>query len=583
MTSLLSPNPSRWVRRGSCGGLLILLLGCQETSEPATLVLRGGIIRTLDAENTKAEALAVRGEDIVFVGSTQDATRYIGESTTVVELAGQTVLPGFIDAHTHLIWSAADLLNVDLFDITTTDALQTRVLTWAEAHPEAEWVTGGGWSMSAFEGLLEKSLLDEVVPDRPVLLYSADGHTAFVNSLALELAGISADTPDPEDGWIEHDETGEPTGILQESAMDLVWVLIPYPSDAQTDEGLTNGLREANGFGITSIVDAGVDDWMLSGYARADAQGTLTVRVQGAVVMEPGDSTNLERLTSLHDRYQSEHLSVSSAKFFVDGIIEAQTAYMIEPYTDGTNAPPAFSDEELQAAALAVDEAGFQLHAHVIGDGAVRQFLDALEVVEIQNGLRDRRALLAHLEVIDPDDLPRFAALGAYADFQPLWAYPEEYIRELTWPVIGEERSESLYPLQAVLDAGGALVAGSDWSVSSMNPLEAIEVAVTRQDPWADGGDVLTPQHRVGVEDALRAYTSEAARAIFSEDRLGTLEVGKLADLVVLETDPLLVQPHALSDIRVLQTYLGGTKVFGWTEDTVRIARPRRSHAAGCR
>jgi len=550
---------------------------------PATLVLSSGRIYTMDDAGTAAEAMAVRDGEIVYVGNDAGLEPYVGPETQVIDLAGGVVMPGFHDAHTHLIWSGADLLNVDLFSATTVEDLQEAVLTWANAHPDAEWVQGGGWDLSAFDGLLHKSQLDSVVSDRPVFLYAADGHSAFVNSLALELAGITVDTPDPEDGIIERDETGEPTGILLEAAMELVEVLLPSYPESQIDEGLMNGLLEANGFGITTLIDASVEDWMLDGYARAEAAGALTVRVHGAVEVVPGDPDNLSHIEALRDGYASDRIGVDAAKFFLDGILESQTAAMLEPYTDGTNGILNFSEEELWSAALELDAAGFQLHAHTIGDGAVRQFLDAVEEVARVNGSRDRRPLLAHLEVIDPDDIPRFAALGAYADFQPLWAYPDPYITELTWPVIGEERSEWLYPMGAVLEAGGTLVAGSDWSVSSMNPFEAIEVAVTRQDPWIDGGDVLTPQHRIDRTAALRAYTSEGAKASFSDALLGSLEVGKRADFIRLDRDPFTIDAYELSDVQVQETWLDGDRIFVRTGAEPEKPRARRAHTDGCR
>lgn len=572
--------PARLVMTVTSG--LLFLAGCQPntSADPATVVLKSGRIYTLNPSNTVAEAMAIRQGEIVFVGSDADADAYVGADTQVIALSGQTVLPGFHDTHTHLIWSATDLLNVDLFGAGSVAELQSIVAAWASAHPEAAWVEGGGWDMAVFDGLLNKSQLDEVVPDRPVILYSADGHTAFVNSKALALAGITASTADPEDGQIEHDAQGETTGILQESAMDLVAVLVPLYPEAQIDEGLANGLAEANLFGITTIIDASVyDEWLLSGYARAEAAGTLTVRVHATATVEPSDTGSLERISAWRDQYTSDLISVDAVKLFIDGIIESGTAYMLKPYTNGTNGTPNFSDQELLTDALAFDAAGFQLHAHAIGDGAVRQFLDAVETTAQRNGNRDRRPLVAHLEVIDPDDLPRFAELGAYACFQPLWAYPEPYITELTWPVIGTERSEWLYPIGAVQAAGGTLVAGSDWSVSSMNPFEAIEVAVTRQDPWEDGGDVLTPQHRIDLLSALRAYTSEAAKASFSEGRVGTLEVGKRADFIRIDQDPFAISPQALSDLVVLETWLDGTRVYSAEGGSARPqhARPQRT------
>lgn len=554
----------RWLIYGPRGSWLVLGLALGGCAPPApVIVLRSGAIHTMDASGTIAEAMVVRDGEIVYVGRNEGTARYEGPQATILDLAGKVVLPGFHDAHTHLLLSGAELLSVDVSSATTVDELVEAVATWAAANPESEWVRGGGWSMSAFQGLLHKSQLDAVVPARPVFLWSIDGHTGFANSRALELAGIGAGTPDPEDGIIERDERGEPTGVLQEAAAYLVAELVPAYSDAQVDEGLARAQREASMLGITTIVEAQVDEpWLLEGYARAEADGRLLLRVHAALVVEPTDEGFVERLEAWRDEYESERVAIDTAKLFLDGIIESQTAYLLEPYVDGTDAAPIFTDAQLEAAALALDAAGFQLHAHAIGDGATRQFLDVIEAVRLAHGARDRRPILAHLELVDPSDFPRFAALGVYACFQPLWAYPDSYIQELTWPVIGPARSEHLYPLGGLHRAGASLVAGSDWSVSSMNPFEAIEVAITRQDPWTDDGLVLTPAHRIDLVTALRAYTSTAAETTFSEDRSGTLEEGKHADFIVVDRDPFEVPAYELSDVVVEQTWLGGALVF---------------------
>lgn len=554
----------------------------QPLDAPSTdpvLILRAGTIHTMDEAGTVVEAMVVRGREIVYVGDDEGTERYEGPHATVVELEGKVVLPGFHDAHTHLVMSGTDRLNVDLLSATTLDELLETVETWADQHPEVWWVQGGGWSMATFEGILHASQLDVVVPDRPVLLYSVDGHTALVNGLALALAGITRDTLDPPDGRIERDEAGEPTGVLQEGAMTLVSRLIPPPPPAQVDEGLADALLEANGLGITTIVDASVEDWMMEGYARAEAAGALTLRVHAAAQVQPDEAGARPRLEALRERFSSERLKLGSAKLFIDGIIESKTAYMLEPYTDGTNGTPIWTDEELRRRAIELDAAGLQLHAHVIGDAATRQFLDALEVVIATNGRRDRRPLLAHLEVVDPEDFPRFAELGALADFQLAWAYPDAYIRDLTWPVIGPERSELLYPVGGLHAAGATIVAGSDWYVSTMNPFEQIEVAVTRQDPWEDGGPVLTPQHRIDAMTALRAFTSAGAEASFSEALVGTLEVGKRADFVVVDRDPLAISPYELSEVRVEETWIDGRQVFD-RADAARAARVEQLHDA---
>lgn len=561
------------------------MLGCKPSlvggaGDPETLILRSGTIHTMDDAGTIAEAMVVRDGEIVYVGDDEGTRAYEGDNATIIDLSSKTVFPGFHDAHTHLVMGGTDLLYVQLFDATTIEELTETVEAWAKQNSGAPWVQGSGWSMPTFEGVLHKSLLDAVVPDRPVFLYSADAHSAFANSMALELAGITADTPDPEDGQIERDDNGDPTGVLQEAACDLVADLIPpYPTD-RVDEGLALAMHEANQFGITTIVDASVRDWILAGYARAEAQGSLTLRVHAAVWMEPEMLGDLGQVEALRSQYSSDAVQVDSVKFFVDGLIESETAVMLEPYASGANGTPIYSDEELHGAAIALDAMGFQLHAHVIGDGAARQFLDTIEVVLEANGVRDRRPQLAHLEVVDPADWPRFAELGALANFQMQWAYPDPYIQELTWPVIGEERSKYLYPIGALHAAGATIVAGSDWPVSSMNPFEAIEVAVTRRDPWTNTGEVLTPEHRIDLETAIRAYTSEGAEATFSEDLVGTIEVGKRADFVIVDRDPFTIPASELSEVQVEGTWLEGEAVFQGAEARQTTQTPRRAHAS---
>lgn len=543
------------------------LPACADDAEqPADLVLQNAVIYTMDASRPRADAVAIRGGRLVYVGSREGAQAFVGERTALEDLQGKVVLPGLHDAHNHLIWSATELEDVDLFEAATLDEMLEAIAARAAEAPEEPWIRGTGWDVSLFDGQLDRSQLDSIVPDRPVYMGSADGHSAWVNSEALAAAGVTAATADPEDGIIERDAAGEPTGILREAAIGLVAEAMPPYSAAQVDAGLEKALAEASAYGITSIIDPSVEAWMLDGYRRFEAEGRLSVRVHAAVEVDAADQ--LAEVEALRDGYRTPLVQVNAVKLYLDGVIESKTAYMLEPYSDdGSNGAPNFTDEALGEVAMAFDAAGFQLHVHTIGDGATRQMLDALgRVIEV-NGARDRRPLLAHLEVIDPEDIPRFSALGAYADFQPLWAYPDSYITDLTEPVIGPERSEWLYPIGAVIEAGGTVAAGSDWSVSSMNPFEAMEVAVTRQDPEDPEGRALTPQHRVDLQDILEAYTVNGARAAFAEAELGSIAPGKRADLVVIDRDPFAIDPHELSEVKVLRTLLEGREVYPAPEE----------------
>ena len=537
----------------ACGG---------DAPPPADLVLTNAVVHTMDPAQPRAEAVAIQGGALVYVGDAQGADAFIGDATAVEDLQGRVILPGLHDAHTHLLWSATDLEDVALFDATTLDELLAPIAARAAERPDEPWIRGSGWDVSLFDGQLSRAQLDGIVPDRPVFMASADGHSAWVNSRALELAGVTAATADPAGGVIDRDASGAPTGILRESAMALVADLMPPYSEAQVDEGFAKAQAEASSYGITSIIDAVVEDWMLDGYTRFEERGELHLRVHGAIEIDPAvGAAALPEVEAMRDRYRTPLVRVDEIKLFIDGVIESGTATMLEPYEDGTNGTPNFSDELLAEIAIAFDSAGFQLHAHAIGDAAARQVLDAIERVAEANGARDRRPLLTHLEVVDPADIPRFRELGAYAVVQPLWAYPDAYITELTEPVIGPERSEWLYPIGALAEAGATIAGASDWSVSSMNPFEAMEVAVTRQDPEDPEGRVLTPQHRVGIQQILEAYTINGARAAFAEAELGSVEVGKRADLVVIDRDPLAIDPHDLSEVRVERTLLDGREV----------------------
>ncbi len=545
--------------------LLLLTLGAcdRQKATDADLVITDALVYTMDEAGTRAEAVAVRGGEIVLVGTAEEAEAVVGPETRVVSLKGAPLLPGFVDAHTHLIWSGTQLLDADLYAATSLDELVAIIGETAEDRPDETWVRGVGWDASIFEGMLDAELLDQAVPDRPAYMESADSHSAWVNTLALEEAGIDAYTPDPEGGEIVRDAAGEPTGILREDAMALVGDLVPPWSQEQVDDGLEMALAEARSVGLTTFIDPICEDWMLEGYQRAADAGRLTGRVRCAVEVDPEQGAEqIDAANALRAAYTGERVQVNAAKFYLDGVLESQTGYLLEPYLDGTNGEPAFDFATLIDLLEAFDGEGYQIHAHVIGDAAVRQALDGLEALARTRGETDRRPLLAHVELIDAADAPRFAELGVYPDIQALWAWPDPYITELTIPVIGEDRAPRLYPFGDLAASGATLVAGSDWSVSSMNPWEAIEVAVTRRDPADPQGDTLNPEQALTVEQMLVAYTRAGARAAFLEDKIGVIAVGMRADLVALDRDPLTVDGLDLSEVSVQRTWVDGEEVY---------------------
>lgn len=546
--------------------LLPLLTACdppKTSTMPADLVISDALVSTMDEAGTTAEAVAVYQGEIVAVGTDAEIAPYVGADTEELDLDGKPLLPGFVDAHTHPIWSGTALLDADLYEATSTDELLAVIEETALARPEEAWVRGVGWDASIFEGQLDAALLDAAVSLRPAYMESADGHSAWVNTLALEAAGIDATTADPEGGQIEHDETGAPNGILRENAMTLVSDIMPAWSEAQVDDGLALALDEARAVGLTTLIDAACEDWMLAGYQRAALAGTLSARVRCAVIVDPYSGVEqVEQAKALREAYTDERIQVNAAKFYLDGVLESGTATLLEPYLDGSNGDPEFDDETLLALLEAFDDAGYQIHAHAIGDAAVRQILDGIEALAASRGEADRRPLIAHIELIDPADTPRFAELGAYADMQALWAYPDPYITELTVPVIGDERASNLYPFGDIAAAGGTLVAGSDWSVSTMNPWEAIEVGVTRRDPEDPSGDALNPEQALTLQQMLVAYTRDGARGAFLEDKVGMIAVGLCADLVALDRDPTALDPEDLSDVLVTHTWVDGELVY---------------------
>lgn len=528
------------------------------------VVLRGARVLTMDDKVPEAAAIAIVDGRIAAVGSVEDVAPFLPGAAVYDLPADALVMPGFQDAHNHLIWSATEAEDVSLAEVTSTEGVREAFSVVDEAALKpGSWIRGSGWDIAAFPSAHAR-ILDEVVPDYPVFVASVDAHSAWVNTAALKAAGIGAATPDPEGGRIERDETGNPTGILRENAMELVSKLLPDYPEAQVETGLEKAQAEALSYGITAIIDPSADEWMLRGYQRADEAGKLRLRVQAAVkVAAKEGAEGIKRVLAWQEKYRSPNLAVTSAKLFVDGVLETGTAALLEAYVGSNQAGDLlFTPEQLAEIATAADAAKLQLHAHAIGDRGVRATLDAYEAAQKANGPRDARHQITHLELIDQADIPRFKALGALANIQALWAYPDSYITDLTEPKIGPERSEWLYPFGALKAAGATLVGSSDWSVSSMNPLEAIQTGVTRQDITDPEGRVLTPQHRLELMDMLRAYTVNAAYSRFDEAESGTLTVGKRADIVVLDRDLTKVAVTEIAHGKVLATLVNGKLEF---------------------
>jgi len=522
-------------------------------------------------------------------GAVFDGHRYLGVADVLVEagrvievgagLRGDEVVdvafvaPGFTDAHVHPIQGGLERLRCDLSGHETRADYLAVVAAYAAAHPEAEWILGGGWAMPAFPGGTPlASDLDTVVPDRPAFLPNRDHHGAWVNSRALELAGVDRETPDPPDGRIERDADGHPTGTLHEGATALVSRHLPRTGAADYRAALLEGQRYLHSLGVTSWQDAivgsysGIDDPGAT-YLEAVASGDLRSHVVGALWWDRRQG--VEQVADLVGRREAltgGRFHATSVKIMQDGVAENYTAALLEPYLDRCghatdNHGHSFLDARaVRDAVAALDAAGFQVHVHTIGDRAVRETLDAMAGTD-----PDRRHHIAHLQLVHPDDVPRFAELGVAANMQALWACHDEQMVELTLPFLGAERARWQYPFGAIHRAGGRLVAGSDWPVSTPDPLAAIHTAVTRTaygDPGRAGTDPFLPEQALPLEVAFAAYTSGSAWANH-RDEAGTISPGSVADLVVLDRDPFAGPPEEIGAARAVSTWIDGEPVHG--------------------
>ncbi|MGK5681682.1 amidohydrolase [Actinoplanes sp. URMC 104] len=539
----------------------------------ADLLFTGGHVfaEPASAGGPRPTALAVQDGRILAVGG-DDLRELAGPGTEVVELEGRLLLPGFQDAHIHAVMGGVELGQCDLTGTTDRDEYLRRVRDYAERHPDAEWIVGGGWSMESFEhGVPDRGLLDRVVPDRPVYLLNRDHHAAWVNSVALERAGITAATPDPASGRIDRDSDGNPVGALQEGAMELVDV--PEPTREERYAGLLRAQELLHALGITGWQDAmlaatnGYAD-VSDAYARAARAGTLSATVVGALWWDRDrGAEQIADLVAKRAELTVGRLRCDTVKLMLDGIAENFTAAMTEPYRDACghatgNRGLSFIDPAaLPRYVTELDRLGFQAHFHALGDRAVRDALDAIEAARRANGPSDTRPHLAHLQVVHPDDVPRFARLGATANMQPYWAVHEPQMDDLTIPFLDPAAVGRQYPFGDLLRSGARLAGGSDWPVSTPDPLQGIHVAVNRVLP-AEQREPFLPEQRLDLRTAITAYTAGSAY-VNRRDDSGRLAEGYVADLVVLDRDPFEAPPEQIGDARVASTYVSGRRVYG--------------------
>jgi predicted amidohydrolase YtcJ len=540
----------------------------QSAPDYADLALINGGIYTVNAERSWAEAAAARDGEFVSVGSNAQVQPLIGPQTRLIDLAGRMALPGFHDAHVHAADGGFALMGCVLQGLDSVESIIQKVTSCALEKDEG-WLEARAFEMTLFgpQGP-HKSLLDAISLVRPIVLWASDFHNVWVNSAALELAGITAETPDPEGGVIERDPDGTPSGTLRESAQEMLLAAMPKPKPEARMQALRKGLEHLNSLGVTSYIEGwvGLDNYR--SYQILDQAGELSARVVTSLPYETvfGEHQGEEfwQVLSERDRFESDRINHDSIKLFLDGVLEGETAALIEPYLgrNGERGQLMFDPEALNAAVTRFDAMGLQVQIHAIGDRAVRAALDAIESARQQNGVSDNRHHIVHLQLVDAGDIQRFADLDTTANFQALWAYPDDYITELNLPVLGEKRVQGMYPIASIMRAGGRIVGGSDWDVSSANPLDAIETAVRRQDAFAYGGPVLNENERVSLETMIDAYTISAAWLMHHENITGSIEVGKRADIVVLDRNLFEIPVTEINEAQVVETLLDGETVW---------------------
>ena len=541
---------------------MIMAAAPAEPDARADLILLSGKIWTGDPAHAEAQALAARGGRIVAVGTDSQIASWKGPKTIVLQAGGRRVVPGLIDSHTHMAMGGFNLLALDLRHTKDEAEFKRRLGEYAKTRPPGAWLTDGAWDHEQWipPRLPTRALLDPATGDRPACLSRQDGHMMVCNSLALKLAGITRDTPDPPGGVIVRDASGEPTGVLKDAAKDAVWAVRPARTPAELAEALSAAMKEAARVGVTSVQDLPGEPGDLDAWERLREAGAMTVRVNYRPSLSQGAKARDRR----DSRKNDEWLRVGGVKGFADGSLGSTTALFFEPYTDdpktsGVYAAEAIPLSKMEERVAAADRAGLQVEIHAIGDRANAEILDLYERVEKANGPKDRRFRIEHAQHLRAADIPRFAKLGVIASMQPYHA-----IDDGRWAQkrIGPLRCKGTYAFRSLLDAKARLAFGSDWDVAPLSPMAGVYAAVTRRTIDGKNPNGWYPEQKISVGEALRAYTSGAAYAAFEEREKGALEPGKLADFVVLSADPFEAAPEEIEKIGVEQTVVGGRTVF---------------------
>ena len=565
--------------------LLVLLQFARSSqllsSESADFVLHNGNVYTVDANRSWADAVAIKDNKILYVGFDKQAVKYINSNTKVIDLKGKMVLPGFQDSHIHPLSASLNSYSCSLFGLPSVEAYLIKIKQCVADNPDVKWLHGAGWSHRQFNGNYpDKKILDKIESDIPLTLFSYDGHSLWANSKALEVAGVDDKIKDVTSGKIiRYNNSSEPTGLfLEDPAVNLVMHAKPKFTKRQLSDALFHVQKYLNSLGITSVQDAliriGGDDGIyniIDTYYHADKNDQLSLRINGALYWNPTKGMEqVEKMVNYRKQYSHDKFRVTSVKVWQDGVMHTHTSHLLEPYKDKPEQTGLvmIAPDKLNKLVIELDKAGFQMHFHADGDGAVRQCLNAIELALKQNGQTGNRHHIAHLELVHPDDIPRFRQLDVIANVQPIWSTSKDYISDLIKVKIGEKRKRWLQMNKSFLEQGVTVAYGSDWSVTTPNPMELIEAAVTRVRPSLplkekQASKPLLPDEVVSLADAIASYTIQGAFVNHREQTTGSIEAGKLADLVVLDNNLFDVDAKQISETKVLLTFMDGKIVHG--------------------
>lgn len=536
---------------------------------PADILIVHAKVYTLNSQAPWAQAVAIRHGKIVAVGSDEVVGKMRGIGTRVIDAGGKLVLPGFTDCHVHFFEGSVALGQVNLDGLTTVAEIQKRLLEYAAKHPGDSWILGRGWNYAVFgeAALPDKKYLDRLFPDRPVFLEGYDGHSYWVNSKALALAGVSNATADPVNGFIVHDpKTGEPTGALKEDADVVIRKVLPKMEEVDQLKALRAGIKWANQNGITRVHSAGGDFQLLPLYDQIRQDKQLTVRFYISYRLDAYElrKEDSEAIEAARKKYHDDWIDTNAVKMMMDGVIESHTAGLLQSYTDepSTKGGIFWDLQKYQYAVTELDKRGIQLFTHAVGDYSIRTVLDTYELAEKKNHHKDHRPRIEHIETIDPGDVPRFAKLGVIASMQPLHCYPDADTLEVWARNLGPDRASRAWVWKSIADDGGRYAFGSDWPIVTINPWEGLQTAVTRQtfDGKPAGGFV--PSQRLTVAQAVEGYTLDAAFAGRREKTEGSIETGKVGDIIIVDRNIFEIDPYNIRKTKVVTTIVGGKIVY---------------------